>query len=466
MKQRTVRVVSRGVSHFNRTKPLYPSRVKTKSFKISSPEDIEKAESLCRETLNKIDRKAINELILYNDKLNSPVRYNSLEIKEIMRAREGFSDKWAKQSPNFSEILKRSQQLESVMIIPIPQLRSNLKGSWQRLMMETLNLIGIKDGMVIRFFIPGNNDQSNPIWVANQIDFAIHYLKALGIRSLSFQVLILGKGGHASTAIFPQTCLLNRKKIKNGKYVEEFQGIPEARSLAYTLDIALRRKGFKPKVVDFIKRDKDNRIKKGGFSSSKPKGIRIEIMQECNSTNTEQNVLAAKACDLEKNLRPRNFFVTCAITASTRQALTFAKCYKDKDDYYYETISAIPLVRLPDFIKSFTNMEACTELFAGLAERSKFYFYSYQLDYIPPSLVDKKELKNLFSIYASLSGKSLKEAMQEGIESLYKFFVCKFRILEKVILCNIPHKGVLSKEGHIRANQQVVGSMFARSKWV
>lgn len=112
-------------------------------------------------------------------------------------------------------------------------------------MAHTLDRMDLHDGSVVRILEPGNNDQLTPMHVGQMVDFVQKYAAGKG-ANITIQVIVMGKGGHATTDLWHQFAELP----KGG----EFSGTDEATSLSTTLRAALRERGIEPQYdVDKFK---------------------------------------------------------------------------------------------------------------------------------------------------------------------------------------------------------------------
>ena len=392
-----------------------------------SLDDLDAADAVVQSTLAVIDRKEINRLISNWDQLNGPVQYTKEKINTLLEAFDQVKKLRAedKDKPlNFDQIASLSQCLEEKL--PKGENYSLIncfpadRQSFEDQMRYTLDRMNLTNGSVVRILEPGNNDQATPMHVAQQIHFIQEYAKSKKIN-LTTQVLIMGKGGHATTATFRQFAEIDQAK--------KFSGTTEAESLGTILKEALSQRQIAYQEVN-------------KFTPTKESSVQIKLAKE--STNTGENVDEASLAFREDENPVRHVFVTSAIGAATRQALTFAQQYSSNrnaplDPKNYDTITSIPLARSSRFIEQgLTNLQAVTELYAGLAERVRLYAYAFSLGttYIPAFPIDTKDLEDLYATYALLSGTSIAESRPKPLKDLLAFFQGKFTVMEKAIPWN------------------------------
>jgi hypothetical protein len=410
--------------------PLFsdiPAYISLASSLPPAKELIDKTLKLCG------GREGVDKLIAYNDQLNGPVRYEKQEIDQYIQAfdhsvRQQFttldSTTKKKVTLNYEGLLTLNHAFThelSEKSIDIQSLYNHFKGvkseSFEDFMQEALDRMQLKDGDTIRLLEPGNNDQATPMFVAQQIKFINEYAAKRQIR-LSTQVLIMGRGGHATTSLFPQI-----GELKGSA----FSGVPEAVSLGGTLVEALNQLKIPSQVVD-------------KFDPANVENVQIKLAK--TSTNTGENVKEALECDSSETSRPQHVFVCAARTAATRQALTFAQQYaEDKANPLskkaYESITAIPYFRSEKFIhEALNDHQAVTELYAGLAEQCRSFLYAFNPDkpFIPPSPIDVERLDHLYKAYDLLSGtNNLEESKKKSVQNLLDFFSARFTEMEKSI---------------------------------
>jgi len=287
-------------------------------------------------------------------------------------------------------------------------------------MEKALDEMSLKEGDTIRLVLPGNNDQKTPIIAARQIKFIQDYSNQKDLK-LNIEILVMGQGGHATTATFPQIGELNGG----------FSGTPEAVSLGKTLFDDLTHFGLQPIYVNEFSQAEV-------FGEYGHKYIKFKFAE--TSTNTGENV--QEAIDAyEKDKQPPCHLLVCS-SSSTRQALTFAQQYSEDRKIpsakkHYQSITAIPMRRSREFIqKGLSEHQAVTEMYAGLRERAQFYAYSYNLKtpYIPAGPIDGVDLRDLYIAYDKLSGtNSLEESKKKPIGELSRFFNTQFQALEASI---------------------------------
>lgn len=410
--------------------PLFsdiPSYISLASSLPTAKELIDKTLKLCG------GREGVDRLITYNDQLNGPVRYEKQEIDQYIQAfdhavRQQFttadSTTKKKVTLNYDGLLALNRAFTNELSeksIDIHSLYNHFKDveseSFEDFMQDALDRMQLKHGDTIRLLEPGNNDQATPMFVAKQIQFINEYAAKRQIK-LNIQVLVMGRGGHATTSLFPQIGELKGPA---------FSGVPEAASLGGTLVEALNQLNIPSKVVD-------------QFNPTNIENVQIKLAK--TSTNTGENVKEALDCDSSEASRPQHVFVCAARTAATRQALTFAQQYaEDKtiplSKKAYESISAIPYFRSEKFIhEALNDHQAVTELYAGLAEQCRSYLYAFNPDkpFIPPSPIDIERLDHLYKAYDLLSGtNNLEESKKKSVQNLLDFFSARFTEMEKSI---------------------------------
>jgi len=398
------------------------------------------ADALRSKTLKALKgREGVNRLISYNDRqINGPVFYQKDQVNNLITAFAGVREEFTLKTDNpkktaipfdFQSIVTLSGKLEENLVKGGQDPKSyNLvnnmqpKGgdlSFEGLMEKRLNEMNLQNGSVVRIFAPGNNDQSNPMYVSHQIKYILDFAKRKGIN-LNVQVLIMGKGGRATTALFPQFAAVKDKV---------FSGVEEAVSLGSTLTDALKESGIRAEYVDQF--------------SDRPGAVQIKLAK--NSTNTGENVGEATACFNADSVKPTHVFVTAAKTASTRQAQTFAQQYSENRQVptavkNYDTITSIPLPRSEGFVSDgLSDHQAVTEMYAGLAERGRLYMYAYDPDgpFIPASPIDRTDLEDLYRQYDVLSGtNNLAVSKAKSVKAITAFFQDQFVVMENSIPWN------------------------------
>ncbi len=280
-----------------------------------------------------------------------------------------------------------------------------------------------KQGVVtLRILEPGNNDQSTPMYVASQIRHLREEVKRRGgnVENLHIQVLVMGKGGHATTAVFPQ--IGQMVKSHEGTI---FTGTEEAISLSGTLERALKQAGVPAQFVKTFDGSEDI-----------PGGVVIRL--EKNSTNTGENVRNALASYHEKI--PDHQWVVAATPSSRRQLLTFAHQYQEGGEKCYDQLWGMPMPRGAKFVReSLSDFQVVTEFYAGMAEKARLVGYSMgEKPFIPPFTTDAEEfqrtLDSIYETYATLEGVSVEEAKAKmSIEDLQGYYGRKFSVLEQAI---------------------------------
>lgn len=392
---------------------------------LSSARAMPEATKLMADTLEVLKRESINGLIYYSENIiNKPIRYSEKRSDKLIDAFSKISPKEESKDEilSYDKLISMSNALQKNLepefqTQPLMTIRS-----LQEQMREQLDSLNLQKGDVIRILEPGNNDQLVAISMAEQVKYIYDYSKE-GSLDLDIEVLIMGKGGHATTATFAQFAELT----KNEKGVDEFSGTPEAFSLGSTFKKALDEldPGIKTKEVESFKDEADKDI------------IKIKLAKE--SKNTGENVKEATLAYDERKVD--HIFICSATHQSMRQTQTFAQQYsvdpKDpKAEKKYKTITSIPLAKSAEFISlGLDDFQAVVELYAGLGERARIYLYAYkQNPFIVPEIIDPKELENLYSIYNKLSKtNNLDESKKKSIEDVMKFFTTRFAVMEKAI---------------------------------
>ncbi|MBF8263635.1 MAG: hypothetical protein HW387_1300 [Parachlamydiales bacterium] len=394
--------------------------------------DREAATKVIDETLQKMRRELINGCISYCERIvNAPVRYESRMINVLiqsyleLRQKEGYKDIVLDFSGllQLSNALQQSLQQKEGGNHPLMGNFRDERGEtpFEGLMDKALDAMNLMEGSTIRLLEPGNNDQATPMFVAHQIKHIRDYAARKRIN-LNIEVLVMGQGGHPTTATFPQFAQIHADK--------SFTGTPEAISLSATLIAALRQREIPFKIVDT-------------FTAKKEGCVQIKLAKA--SRNTGENVDEASKVYESDTQKVRHVFVCSSIASSTRQAQTFAQQYSGNRnnpvaDKYYDSITAIPLPRTKQFIESALNpQQAVTELYYGLTERARLYLYAFQSSpFVPASPIDVRDLENLYQSYAQLSGQAIETAKRTAMKDLMKFFNDRFQIMEKAIPWNKP----------------------------
>lgn len=321
----------------------------------------------------------------------------------------------------------------------------------------------IKDGDTIRILEPGNNDQTTPIILASQIKMIQDYLTKNEIKNVKVEVLVMGKGGHATTALFPQIGLMVSSKMADGSTKLDFTGVEEAESLTLTLQDALNQFGISSQASDLstvvVNASGTGTKEISRFNENRADGFEVEIKKEKGSTNTGQNVAAAGTAWTESSADTR-YFVAAATTANNRQVATFAQQFTKG----YKEMVAIPMPRSPKVVDSFDDHTAVTEMYAGLAERCRSFLYMYpaaagQAGFIPLSVIDQENLEDLYNVYADLSNMSEDETLKiqqkwgndpkkVPLKEVMSFFCKQFTTMESSIHLNTSLEGNLMKTGN------------------
>lgn len=269
----------------------------------------------------------------------------------------------------------------------------------------------------LRILEPGNNDQSTPMFVAYQIQELRRQVEERGGNpsNINIEVLVMGKGGHATTALFPQI----------GQMIPEgFSGTEEAISLGETLVKTLEKMNIDHRpVCDF----------------AESRAGQVSIKLEKDSTNTGQNV--ARAVESYGQSKPDYNWCVAAPTSSLRQALTFGYQYrKSKEEpLLYDKLWSMTLPRGPEFVeKSLSDYQVTMELYATLAENARLVNYAMGPDpFIPPFTSDPEEfhgfIDQLYQDYAQLKGISLEEAKGHSTGDIQGFFAGRFAELEQAV---------------------------------
>ncbi len=276
--------------------------------------------------------------------------------------------------------------------------------------------------VTLRILEPGNNDQSTPMFVASQIRHLREEVEKRGgtVENLHVQVLVMGKGGHATTAVFPQI-----GQMVKGQEGTIFTGTEEAISLSGTLERALVQSGV---PVEFV----------GTFDGSQDVVGGVAIKLEKNSTNTGENVRNALTSYHEKV--PDFQWVVAATPSSRRQLLTFAHQYQENGEKCYDQLWGMPMPRGAKFVReSLTDFQVVTEFYAGMAEKARLVGYSMgEKPFIPPFTTSAEEFKanldSIYETYAKLEGVGVEEAKATmTIEDLQGYYSKKFSVLEQAI---------------------------------
>lgn len=371
-------------------------------------------------------REEINRYLLEMDRSNGPVRYEVDQINAYIEAFQELknSQEMRGMSLNYSHLLDLNEKFKAVLKDRLREdvcsLANNFgvpETSFESLMREALDKMEIKEEGIVRILEPGNNDQSTPLFVARQIESIFEYAKEKNLN-ITIQVLLMGLGGHATTAVFPQI-----GELKEGK----FYGTPEAVSLGGTLKEALIEREINVRFVE--------RFEKGLLGE-------VQIKLAKDSRNTGENVTEAVKCDENEAERPSHLFVASARPASLRQTLTFAQQYSEnKQDplakKLYQSITSIPFSRSAHFLEhGLTHFQAVTEMYMGLAEECRLFLYGFspETDYIPASPIKLAQLDRLYTAYDKLSNTNdLEESKNKTIKELLTFFAERANAMEKAI---------------------------------
>lgn len=389
---------------------------------------INPSQTLINDTLTKLGRERVDGYVYYNEShVNAPVRYERSKIDAITRAFHEVRQRDLRIQPTFAGLLEMNRHLQRQLLdngvnpddcVLIDNFQTGK--SFAEKMDAALDGMDLQDHSVVRILEPGNNDQTTPMYVAKQIAYIKEYARRKGIH-LNTQVLIMGKGGHATTALFPQFA-----EIQAGA----FSGTPEAVSLGETLAAALHEREIGAEFVE-------------QFNEGPSDKVQIKLAKD--STNTGENVDEASRAYARDKVKPRHILVTAATPAATRQALTFAQQYStDRSnplaEKHYDSVTCIPLARSREFLsQALSDHQAVTELYAGLAERARFYLYSYNLagPFIPASPIDVRDLEDLYQAYDRLSGtNNLEVSKTRSIKDLLTFFQQQFTVMENSISWN------------------------------
>lgn len=392
---------------------------------LSSARAMPEATKLIDDTLEVLKRESINGLIYYSENIiNKPIRYSDERSDKLIDAFSKISPEEESKDEilSYDKLISMSSELQRNLEPEFQAQPSVTKKSLQEQMREQLDSLNLQKGDVIRILEPGNNDQTAAMSMAGQVKYIYDYSKERSL-DLDIEVLIMGKGGHATTATFAQFAALK----KNGKGADEFSGTAEALSLGSTFKTALDELDSDIKIQE-VESFKDD-VKKAV--------IKIKLADE--SKNTGENVKEATLAYDERKVD--HIFICSATHQAMRQTQTFAQQYsvdpKDpKAEKKYKTITSIPLAKSAEFIAyGLDDFQAVVELYAGLGERVRIYLYAYkQNPFIVPEIIDSKDLENLYSIYDKLSKtNNLDESKKKSIEEILKFFMTRFAVMEKAI---------------------------------
>ncbi|NGX36427.1 MAG: hypothetical protein K1000chlam1_01273, partial [Candidatus Anoxychlamydiales bacterium] len=323
---------------------------------LSSARAMPEATKLMADTLEVLKRESINGLIYYSENIiNKPIRYSDERSDKLIDAFSKISPKEESKDEilSYDKLISMSSELQR-NLEPEFQVQSSIsKKPLLEQIKEQLDSLNLQKGDVIRILEPGNNDQLVAMSMAGQVKSIYDYSKENHL-DLDIEVLIMGKGGHATTATFAQFAELT----KNEKGADEFSGTAEALSLSST---------FK-KALDEL--DSDIKIQEvESFKDEADKGI-IKIKLAKESKNTGENVKEATLAYDERKVD--HIFICSATHQSMRQTQTFAQQYsadpKDpKAEKKYKTITSIPLAKSAEFIAyGLDDFQAVVELYAGL----------------------------------------------------------------------------------------------------
>lgn len=287
-------------------------------------------------------------------------------------------------------------------------------------MTQTLDRMELHEGSVVRILEPGNNDQLTPMHVAQMVEVIQKYAAGKGI-DVTVQVIVMGKGGHATTDLWHQFAEVPGPG--------QFSGTDEATSLSTTLRAALREKGIEPQydVARF---------------TSAPGQVQIKL--ERDSTNTGENMDRAKEAHLKaEGENPKHVFLASSTPSSLRQALTAAAQYsEDRTNLMapklYESLTAIPCERSRGGLEAFNEKQIVTEMFASLAERARFFVYGYRSNgrYIPAgplSARDREDLGELYRVYGALHEMPIEAAKAVPMNQVMDYFMAQFTTMESSI---------------------------------
>ena len=150
----------------------------------------------------------------------------------------------------------------------------------------------------------------------------------------------------------------------------------------------------------------------------------------------------------ERLTRVDNVIIVSASGQSRRQWLTFCSQYShDRNNAtkpkLYGTMTSLAMPRGEGFVKSFTDIEAVTEMYMILAEQCRSIQYAYNPDgaFIPAKGDIQDDLEHIYKKYSQLAGVSLEEAKLLPINKLTAFFGGEFGKLERAISQDLSSKG-------------------------
>lgn len=372
-------------------------------------------------------REAMNEVVSREiDDANPPMVIQSRDVNEVTTKMSQMDPIGENAQLTYSTVMTRIKELAGfgVKVSQDLPLQKDPKADAVNAFLDQSNLVArSKEGVVtLRILEPGNNDQATPMYVASQIAYLQQEVKRRGgkIENLHIQVLVMGKGGHATTAVFPQ---IGQMQKVAGQQV--FSGVEEAISLSGTLQEALLEAKVPCKFTTNL--DGSDDIAGG-----------VVIRLASNSTNTGENVGEAKQAHGEKAADYQ--WVVSATPSSRRQLLTFAHQYEMGGEKCYDTLWGMSLPRGKGFIRDhLSDHQVVTEFYAGMAEKARLVNYALMpKPFIPPFTTNfaefKKTIDTLYETYAKLEGASVDEAKKTmKIGDLQTYFASRFATLEQSI---------------------------------
>ena len=186
----------------------------------------------------------------------------------------------------------------------------------------------------------------------------------------------------------------------------------------------------------------------------KGEGFRSDLETEfCTLYEAQMNEVGSLPSDdllylKERLTRVDNVIIVSASGQSRRQWLTFCSQYShDRNNAtkpkLYGTMTSLAMPRGEGFVKSFTDIEAVTEMYMILAEQCRSIQYAYNPDgaFIPAKGDIKADLEHIYEKYSELAGVSMEEAKLLPINQLTAFFGGEFGKLERAISQDLSSKG-------------------------